>query len=231
MRLCRFFFALAGLILATAMPVRAEPVSPAEAMRQTVLQFLERETRLLGKEVRITLPPRAIPSNARACATPEAFFPVTARAWGRTAVGIRCRNPAWTLFIPAKVEVFGDYLSAARPLAAGTVLTAADWKIVHGDLAAQPAGTLTASEQALGRSLRLPVLAGTPLTANHLLVRLCVQRGQTVKIVSRGKGFEVANEGVAINNAAEGQIVQIKLKEGRILQGTARQDGVVEVVN
>lgn len=239
MRPCRFFIALFMLlaVIASAKAHAHTPapsasgVTPNEALRAAVLQFIEQEARSFGPAVRITLPPRALPANARPCAAPEVFLPQGSRAWGRFSVGLRCRTPAWVLFVPARVEVFGDYLSAARPLAVGTVLASTDLKSTQGDLASQPPGTLTALSQAVGRSLRLPMLAGATLTANHLLNALTVQRGQTVRVVAQGEGFAVANEGIALGNAAEGQLVQVRLSSGRVIQGIARQAGVVEVVN
>ena len=56
-----------------------------------------------------------------------------------------------------------------------------------------------------------------------------VQRGQKVQVVYRGDGFTVANEGTALTAAAEGQTVQVRLGDGRTIQGIARSGGLVEV--
>jgi flagella basal body P-ring formation protein FlgA len=58
---------------------------------------------------------------------------------------------------------------------------------------------------------------------------LVVQQGQSVKVVSRGAGFQVANEGKALNNAAAGQVAQVRLGSGQVVSGIARASGVVEI--
>jgi flagella basal body P-ring formation protein FlgA len=56
-----------------------------------------------------------------------------------------------------------------------------------------------------------------------------VQQNQTVKVVSRGPGFQVTNEGRALNNAQEGQVVQVRLGNGQVVSGLAKAGGVVEI--
>lgn len=50
-----------------------------------------------------------------------------------------------------------------------------------------------------------------------------------MRVVSKGKGFQVATEGKALNNAAAGQVVQVRTASGQTLSGIARADGTVEI--
>ena len=45
----------------------------------------------------------------------------------------------------------------------------------------------------------------------------------------RRAGFEVANEGEALNNAAQGQVVRVRLGNGQLLNGIADTAGKVTV--
>ena len=56
-----------------------------------------------------------------------------------------------------------------------------------------------------------------------------VVQGQPVKVVSRGPGFQVANDGTALSTAGDGQPAQVRLANGQVLRGTARNGGVVEI--
>jgi flagella basal body P-ring formation protein FlgA len=57
-----------------------------------------------------------------------------------------------------------------------------------------------------------------------------VRQGQTVKVVSGGDaGFRVTSEGRALNGAADGEPVRVRMSTGQVLSGTARNGGVVEV--
>ncbi len=199
-------------------------------LRAFIEAFLLRETRQITDKVTIEIKPNALPRSAQSCFRPEAFLAPGRRAWGQTIVGIRCEEPRWTLYVPTRVRVEGSYLAAARPLSAGTVLAAADWAPMTGDIAAQPAGVLRTPEQASGATLRVAVAAGTALRTDQLLVASAVQRGQRVRVVYRGDGFEVSNEGVALTAAVEGQTVQVRLRDGKTIQGIAHIGGIVEVL-
>ncbi|WP_374604017.1 flagellar basal body P-ring formation chaperone FlgA [Niveibacterium sp.] len=218
-------------LLLLGSPARTDtPSSAAQAaLREAVTQFLMREASRNSGAVTVEIADAAIPRNAKPCDAPQAFLPSGQRAWGHTTVGVRCPQPAWTLFIPARVRVEDDYLVAAHPLAAGSVLGAQDWEVRRGDVAALPPGTLTRPYQAVGRTLRQAVPGGTALRSNQLLVVQAVERGQRVQVISHGPGFQVGNEGIALTAAADGQPVQVRLDSGRVLQGIARSGGRVDV--
>jgi flagella basal body P-ring formation protein FlgA len=55
-----------------------------------------------------------------------------------------------------------------------------------------------------------------------------VSQGQAVQVIARGSGFSIRGEGVAMNNAGEGQTVQVRVGSGRMISGIAR-NGVVEI--
>jgi len=220
---------IAFLLLAAPTYAQAPASDAQSALREAVTQFLLREAARSPGTPAVDIADSAIPRNAKPCAALQPFLPNGQRAWGHTTVGVRCQQPAWTLFIPARVRIEDDYLIAARPLAAGTVLGMQDWEVRHGDIAAQPPGTLTRPEQAAGRTLRQAVPGGTALRSNQLLVVQAVERGQRVQVLSQGPGFQVANEGIALTAAADGQPVQVRLDSGRVLQGIARPGGRVEI--
>lgn len=218
--------ALLAVTAVTGVAARQEP----QPVRQAVEHFLGVQTQGLPGTVRITV--RDIdPLNKLApCAALEAYLPEGARAWGRIAVGVRClAAPGWSVFVPVQVRVDAQLLVAARPLAAGRVIDAADLATRTGDLAQLPANTLTDPAQALGRSVRAGLAAGSLLRADHLRAPQAVLQGQGVKVLAHGPGFDVSTEGRALNGAAAGQVTQVRTAAGRTLSGLARADGAVEI--
>ena len=97
------------------------------------------------------------------------------------------------------------------------------------DLTDLPAGILTDPDQAVGRTLAVSLPAARPLRGDMLRQAIVVQQNQSVKVVARGSGFAVANEGRALTNAVAGQVVQVRLANGQIVSGIARAGGSVEV--
>jgi flagellar basal body P-ring formation protein FlgA len=56
-----------------------------------------------------------------------------------------------------------------------------------------------------------------------------VIQGQATDVRVRSAGFSVRSAGQALNNATEGQNVQVGMPSGQVVSGTASADGSVEV--
>lgn len=219
---------LAGLGASASLPAMAQQ-SPGP-VRQVVEQFLLAETRGLPGQVTVTVGTVDSRNQLPPCDNLEAFLPAGVRAWGRTNVGVRCLAPAsWTLYVPAQITVMGDYLVIARPLKPGQVVGPADLGLARGDLSELPAQVLTDPTQAQGHAARYALAAGQPLRAEMLRLPPAVQQGQKVRVVSAGPGFQVSNEGVALNTVGEGQVAQVRLTGGQVVSGLARPGGIVEI--
>lgn len=171
------------------------------------------------------------PANQLApCSHFDISRPSGARPWGRTNVVVRCLGEAgWRVHVPVHVRVKTGYLISARPIAQGQPVVAGDLATEIGDLSELPANILTDADLAIGKVAAASIAAGRPLRADMLKSQTVIRQGQTVRVVSRGPGFAVANEGRALNNASEGQIVQVRLGSGQVVSGTAETNGTVAV--
>lgn len=221
---------LASLILFAALSTdvvaRQDPVQ----VRNTVEAFLRIQARGLPGEVSYTIG-RIDPDNQLApCTALEASMPTGAKPWGRTRVVVRCQaEHGWHIFVPVYIRVVADYLVTASPLMQGQTINQGDLMRQRGDLSDLPTGILTDEHEAIGRSARLSIAAGQPLRGDMLRQPVVVQQNQTVKVISQGPGFQVSNEGRALTNGLEGQVVQVRLANGQVVSGLARSGGIVEV--
>src|SRR5574340_1100692 len=93
----------------------------------------------------------------------------------------------------------------------------------------QPGG-FTDPRQVLGKVLRYGIAAGQVLREDMLRQPYSVTQGQIVQLAVQGSGFSIRSEGVALNNASEGQAVQVRVGSSRVISGVARAGGVVEIV-
>ncbi|MGB4468146.1 MAG: flagellar basal body P-ring formation chaperone FlgA [Azovibrio sp.] len=165
-----------------------------------------------------------------ACSSYQAFTPNGARLQGNTSIGLRCNAPGrWSIFVPVRISILGNYVTTAAPLTTGQVLQATDLTVQSGDLGALPAGIITDPAQAIGKTVRFSLPAGQPLRQDQLTAPLVIQQGQSVQLVFHGPGFTATNEGKALNNASEGQIIQVRTPSGLIVSGMAQADGTVRV--
>ena len=202
----------------------------ANPLYRAVEDYLRTQTQGFPGKVSYRITPLDTRTQLARCDAYEPFQPAGAAPWGKTTVGVRCLGPAsWTLYVQVQVSIQARYLVAARPLAAGQIIGESDFVARNGDLGTLPATILMDAEQAIGRTVRIGVAPGQPLRSDQLTTPWAVQQGQTVKTVSRGTGFSVNSEGKALNNAQEGQVVQVRTPSGQTVSGIARPGGVVEI--
>lgn len=224
-----------GLVL-TGVALLPQPVSaqsekkvPA-ALYRAVEDYLGTQTRGLPGKVSFRIVPLEARTQLAPCDAFEPFQPAGTTPWGKTTVGVRCLGPAtWTVYVQAQIRVLAKYLVAARHLTAGQNIGEADIVSREGDLGSLPATVLFDADQAVGRTVKISVAAGQPLRSEQLVAAWAVQNGQTVKTVSQGTGFSVSSDGRALNNAMEGQVVQVRTSSGQTVSGIARQGGIVEI--
>lgn len=225
----RHFLSTVALLISALPPAVQAQQDPAP-VRLEVEQLLRTATAGLPGQVSVNVGAVDGRNQLPPCTRLEAFLPAGVRAWGRINVGVRCREPApWTIYVPAQVAVLGDYLVIAQPLRAGQIVGPADVRRESGDLTEQPASVLTDPVQAQGHAARYALAPGQPLRAEMLRLPPAVQQGQKVKVVSAGAGFQVSNEGIALNTVGEGQVAQVRLAGGQVVSGIARPGGVVEI--
>ncbi len=212
------------------LPLLAGAQAGNSALYRAVEDFLHSQTRGLPGKVSYRITPLDPRTQLAECEAFEPFFPTGSAPWGKTTIGVRCLGPSsWTIYIQAQVSVRANYLVAARPLAAGQTLGERDLIRRTGDLGTLPASVLFDAEQAIGKTIRIGIAAGQPLRSDQLIEPWAIQLGQNVKTVTRGVGFSVSSEGKALNNATEGQVVQVRTPSGQIVSGTARAGGIVEI--
>lgn len=224
MTLATFFCVL---LLSLSSPLKAADEAP---IKQAIAEFMGVQKSSLPGQTRYEIGTINASGLAVGCRNMTASMDKGARPWGRTHVNVRCTEGAtWNLYVPVEIHVSVDYLVSARPLRAGQPIAESDISKLPGDLADLPSGILTDPAQVLGQSYRISLPANRPLRADMLRPPLVVRQGQSVVVVSEGAGFRVANEGHALNDAATGQVVQVRLASGKNIRGIAKSDGSVAV--
>ncbi|MDP2804336.1 MAG: flagellar basal body P-ring formation chaperone FlgA, partial [Gallionellaceae bacterium] len=147
---------------------------------------------------------------------------------GKTSIGVRCNDKnSWSLFVPATIIITVNLFVSSKPLQQGQTVRAGDFNSQPGELNQQ--GVITEENQAVGKVLKFSIGAGQILKQEMLRPPYAVTQGQTVQIVVEKPGLSLRSAGQALNNAAEGQSVQVKMPSGQVITGIARQVGTVEI--
>lgn len=209
-------------------PTLAAPQQSHAAIRAAALAFAQAQSKNLPGEVHIDITPIDRRLKLAPCDKLQSFLPAGAKLIGKTSIGVRCdTKPGWSVFLQADIKVTVDLLVANRPIAQGTVLSPADFGLQRGELG-RP-GLLTAPEQATGKVLKFSIGAGQVLRQDMLRAPLLIRQGQTVTLRARGNGFVVSQEGQALNNAGEGEIVRVRLANSQVISARTVADGSAEV--
>jgi flagella basal body P-ring formation protein FlgA len=219
-----------GFLLSFLLALQAHAQQDPAPVKKAIDGWLRTQTRGLPGQVSWDIGGLDPGNQLAPCGNFDISRPPGARPWGRTNVVVRCLGEAgWRVYVPVHVRVKADYLISARPIAQGQAVVAEDLATELGDLSDLPASILTDAGLAIGKVASSSIPAGRPLRADMLKSQTVIRQGQTVKIVSRGPGFAVANEGRALANAQEGQVTQVRLGSGQVVSGIAKTDGTVEV--
>ena len=206
------------------------PANAQTAAHAAVEDFVRQRTQGLPGRVSFDVGELDPRTRIGPCEAFEPFLPSGSRLWGKATVGLRCLGPSsWTIYVPVQVIVSGNYLVTARPMAPGYVIGDNDIVVRSGDLSALPPTIITDTAQAVGRTIKNGLTAGQVLRSDQLAADWVILQGQSVRIVTNGPGFSVSSEGVAINNASAGQVVQVRTNGGKTLRGIAGADGKVEL--
>jgi flagella basal body P-ring formation protein FlgA len=209
-----------------------DSVQPLDSIRATAVEFVRNGSGADRARIRIetgTLDERL---RLPACARPlEAFLPPGARLAGTTTIGVRCTAAtSWSVFVPVRIKIHGPVLIAARPLARGVAITAADLRVENRDLAALPGAILADPAQAIGRQTAVPISAGSLLTPAQIRPARLVKRGEKVTILASSGAFEVRAGGEALADGAEGEAIPVRnVLTRKVVQATVTEAGVVRV--
>ena len=171
-------------------------------------------------------------SRLAECSRLEAYTPPNVRPLGRSYVGVRCIDSAnWNILVPVYIGIIGNYIASTRALSAGQTIQATDISAMTGDLTSLPQDAINAAEDAVGKTLRNSINAGQALRSNQLVSPQIIRRGQNVKVIAKGDGFIIKADGKALNNAAQGDVANVKMQSGRTISGIVQANGTILLHN
>ena len=223
----RTLLSILCLVFCIASPARAALSVQAE---DAVKQFLDQHPSLEGQEFSIQWDPSKL--EFPACSKkPSVELLRKDKAWGKLLLNLKCESgQVWSRPVGLYVTVKGQYLVAARPLKAGQVLSANDYKWVDGDLSKMGESLIDSPELIQDMELSRAQQPGNALRLNDFRQMSVIKLGDQVRVAIVGRGFGIDASGQALADAALGASVKVRISDGKIIQGTAVSQGVVEVV-
>lgn len=173
-----------------------------------------------GEDAEATLDP--------ALRMPHCAQPLEARRTSEATVEVACPS-GWRLFVPVRVRRSQTVLVLSRSVASGDPITADVFTAQQRDTARIAGAAIARPEDAIGRSARRTLTAGSVLTAGDLVAPRLVHRGDTISLVSRQAGIEVRVAGRALADGGADERISVEnLSSRRVVQG--RVDATGEVI-
>ena len=224
---------LACVALAAALPARGDEALPlgADLLDQVRGIALDRVAEHGGARVEVVvgkLDPRL---HLAPCARIEPYLPPGVRLWGKSRIGLRCKEgrTAWNVYLPIVVRIWGRALVVPAGAAAGTVLSDADLAEAEVDLAEEFTPAFADRDAVVGRTLAQTLKPGQAVRHAHIKSRQWFAAGETVKVVAAGDGFALESSGQALSNGIEGQPARVRTEGGRIVTGVATGERRLEL--
>jgi len=223
--------AITAACVTTSLPARAQALrQDPQALVAAAESFLLAQVAALPGKPVISVRPPARAASLPACGRITPFLPNGPRLRARLSVGLRCASLAsWTVYAQASLSVQGQYYVAARTLNPGDTLRATSLTARSGDLISLPVGAVTNPTAVLGQVTKQRIIAGQIVRTHALRSARSVQRDQTVRILARGTGFQVASEGQTLSAGAPGKSVQVRTASGQIISAIVRDEKTVEI--
>jgi len=165
------------------------------------------------------------------CSRIEPYVPVGLRLWGRTRLGLRCTDGGarWNVFLPVTVKAFGPAWVLRDNVQAGAVLTEADVVEAEADWAAESSPVLADPAQWVGQVAARALAAGQPLRQSMVRPAQAFAAGTQVRVIAQGPGFEIASDAQAMGPGVVGQMVRVRMHNGRIASGVVQDPRTVRL--
>ncbi len=151
---------------------------------------------------------------------------------GYFKLGVLCRDSeSWHSTFNAYVINPRNYFLAAHTLDEGQIIKDSDISVLHDFKAATPTAIVSKKQQILGYTVARPIEKGKVFQRADLKLTKNLARGQTIKIISRGNGFLISNQGTLLNSPRNGQSARVETASKQVLTGIVEGAVVVEIVN
>jgi flagella basal body P-ring formation protein FlgA len=218
-----------GMILTAYFLGTSAQAAIAPEVEREITRFIQSSPSVNGLRVQADLVEPNIVVPACVGGSIEISTQPGARVWGRTTLQLRCAKAAWMINVPFNIRVFGSYVVASQYLAFGQKIEPGDLRVTEGDLTLLPDDVLRTPKAAYDRVLGRSIQMGSPIGLNDLKESSVIKAGDPVRLVLKGKDFEVSGEGVAQTAGMIGDMVRVRLADGQVLQGKVLRPSVVVV--
>ncbi len=238
-------FRLIGVCLVAVigwMPAYAQPTQPAQASHTEAFQQLAQEwvqgalqaaTASSQQHLRMEVVVGNIDSRLRLapCGNIEPYLPVAAKLWGRTRIGLRCVDgiTKWNISLPITVHAWGAAWVIKNPVPSGSILAEDDVVQAEVDWAQEAQPVLIDPSLWVGQTATRALQTGQVLRQGMVKPAVAFHAGSMVRVIAQGAGFQITGSAQALSAGMVGQMVRIRLENGKISTGLVIDSRTVRI--
>ena len=233
-------FTLLGLLVAARSPAQTGATAPAAAaltppklIEALAREAAEREFPQLSEHQRMVVGPIEPHAELAKCQAPiRAMLSSAHHMQDRATFEVRCTDlNGWHLYVPVRIVGISSVAVAVHAMVIGEVIKEEDLKVEQHDVSELPLGFIDEPKVAVGLTVSRPIAGGAYLTNQQLVASKAVQRGQMVTLVADAGGMSVSMAGRALTDGLVNQRVRVtNLSSGKVVEGIARSEQVVEII-
>jgi len=150
--------------------------------------------------------------------------------WGRTFLEVQCvGSDTAPFFVGVDVKVFSQVWVSRELISAGEPINPEKLEQKVVDIATLNTGWVSELAHVSQKSAARAIYPGTPLRADLLKGKSLLKRGEQVKVLISGPGFQIAGSGITLEDAEQGNTVKVKTDKGKVLSGIAKDELLVEI--
>lgn len=225
----RYVSALLFMAVTASPTLHASSLQSADEIMEGVSHYVFEQAESLPGTPTITVTPPRL-QQQQACDALDYALPGNTALRSRMRVIVSCHSPErWTLPVQVAVSVQGFYYVSNKTLNKGELLSLDDLITREGDLLRLPPNVVTDPSLIVGYMTSQRLNTGSTIKSTLLQNPQSVQRGQTVRTIARGNGFVISNEGQALQTAAPGSQVQVRVASGQVITATVLDSATVQV--
>lgn len=197
--------------------------------QQLLAQFGPEKT---AQDIEFTLGALDARLKLPACAQPVQFaFLRTPLVAGLSQLKVQCPAPvAWGFTLPVRLTLFAKVAVAARTLARGQLLQAADIRWQRVNLAHWGPNAVDRLEPWQGFELKRPLAEGEALRSVYLTMPKVIRTGDTLRLQADAEGFSVNTQAIALTDGYVGGSIRVKnTQTQRMLTAQVVSPGVARI--
>jgi len=142
-----------------------------------------------------------------------AFFPTGSKRSGKVTVAVSCSSPVvWKVFVSASIYEYAKVVVAINTLYKNSIISSADISLEKVNISNLRRAPIFVESGVIGSTPKRTIRAGSVIYEDGICM---VCRGDYVQVIAKNQYFDINMEAIALEDAAIGQMTQVRNKESK----------------